>query len=442
MTEISNIQPTPSRFSATEEQGSDRIVRVVVVGAGFGGLWAARALADDNVAVRLLDKNNYHTFLPLLYQVAAAELEPGLIARSVRSLVRRQANARFAMTAVQRIDLNAQIVHGADQAFPYDYLILALGSVNHFFNVPGAEANCFTLKSMEEGIALRNHILHCVEKASQLASADADERRRLLTFVIIGGGPTGVEYAGALAELLFQPLTADYPELHLRQEAQVILVEATDRLVAGVGGGEYARKRLTAMGVDVRLNSAVAEISDSAVILASGERLATASPMWTAGVSGAPLATEPLLGRVRGGRIPVRPTLQTVSYDNVFVIGDLAYLEQDGKMLPGVAQVAMQQGVHAAENITRLQHGMPLQPFRYRDKGAMATIGRNAAVAQIGGRLFTGFVAWLIWLAVHIVFLIGFRNRLGVLLNWAWNYIFYERAVRLILPQVSRKSDN
>lgn len=408
--------------------------RVVIVGAGFGGLWAARALAKEDVAIRLLDKNNYHTFLPLLYQVAAAELEPGLIARSVRSLVNRQANVRFAMAAVQRIDLSNQVVYSAGQAFPYDTLILAPGSTNFFFAVPGAEDRCFTLKSMEEGVALRNHILCCVERASQLPAEDAEERRRLLTFVIIGGGPTGVEFSGALAELLFQPLTTDYPELHLQQEAQVILLEAAGRLLQGVGGDEYAQQRLTKMGVDVRLNSAVAEISDSAVILASGESLATASPVWTAGVSGAPLATEPVLERVRGGRIPVRPTLQALNHDNVFVIGDIAYLEQDGAMLPGVAQVAMQQGLHAATNIAAMQRGLPLQPFRYRDKGAMATVGRNAAVAQIGGRLYTGFVAWSIWLAVHIFFLIGFRNRLGVLLNWAWNYLFYERAVRLILP--------
>ena len=410
--------------------------RVVIAGAGFGGLWAARALAGEQVTVHLLDKHNYHTFLPLLYQVAAAELEPGLIARSVRSLVRGQRNVRVAMAAVERIDLHRQVVDSEEQAFPYDYLILALGSVNHFFAVPGAEANCFTLKSMEEGIALRNHILRCIETASHVAAADA--RRRLLTFVIIGGGPTGVEYAGALAELLFQPLATDYPELDLRREARVILVEATDRLLPGVGGGEYASRRLAAMGVEVRLKCAVAEITDNAVVLAGGETIATAAPVWTAGVTGAPLTSAPPLVRVRGGRIPVRPTLQTLEFDNVFVVGDLAYLEQDGVMLPGVAQVAMQQGVHVAANLGRARRGLPLQPFRYRDKGAMATIGRNAAVARIGDRLFTGFVAWLLWLAVHIAFLIGFRNRLGVLLNWAWNYIFYERAVRLILPHEKR----
>jgi NADH dehydrogenase len=409
--------------------------RVVIVGAGFGGLWAARAFAGEHVAVRLLDKNNYHTFLPLLYQVAASELEPGLIARSVRSLVRRQANVRCALAEVQQIDLDEQVVYSADERFAYDYLILALGSVSHFFGTPGAEANCFTLKSMEEGIALRNHILQCVEQAAQLAPDQVVERRRLLTFVIVGGGPTGVEYAGALAELLYQPLDKDFPELNLRQEARVVLLEAADRLLAGIGGGDYARQRLAHMGVEVRLNCPVAEVTPAAVVLAGGASLATASPVWTAGVRGAALARDLSLERVRGGRIPVRPTLQTLDHDNIFVIGDLAYLEQDGAMLPGVAQVAMQQGVHAAQNIARAIQQAPLLPFRYRDKGAMATIGRNAAVARIGGRVYTGWLAWVFWLAVHIFFLIGFRNRLSVLINWAWNYIFYERAVRLILPR-------
>jgi NADH dehydrogenase len=414
---------------------------VVIVGAGFGGLWAARALANEAVTVRLLDRNNYHTFLPLLYQVAASELEPGLIARSARSLVHQQANTRFVMAEVERIDLDAQVVHTAGQAHPYDYLILALGSVNHFFDTPGAEAHCFTLKSLEEGVALRNHILRCVERAAQLGPEEDAERSRLLTFVVVGGGPTGVEYAGALVELLYHPLASDYPELDLPRQARVVLLEAADGLLRGVGGGDYARRRLEAMGVEVRLASAVAAVTPEAVVLAGGESIATASPVWTAGVRGATLAGDLPWPRARGGRLPVRPSLQAPDYDNVFVIGDLAYLEQDGQALPGVAQVAMQQGEHAAAAIARLaqRDQAPPPPFRYRDKGAMATVGRNAAVAMIGGRLYTGFPAWLIWLAVHIVFLIGFRNRLGVLINWAWNYIFYERAVRLILPRAGTR---
>lgn len=415
--------------------------RVVIIGAGFGGLRATHALAGAPVTVHLLDRNNYHTFLPLLYQVAAAELEPSLIARSVRSLVQRQANARFVMTEVEGIDFDAQVVHSADQDLPYDYLILAMGSVDHFFATPGATTYCFTLKSLEEGVTLRNHTLRCVERAAQLGPGEDAERNRLLTFAIIGGGPTGVEYAGALSELLNHPLKRDYPELDLQRQARVVLLEAADGLLRGVGGGDYAWRRLEAMGVEVRLNSAVAAITAEAVMLANGESIATATPVWTAGVRGATLPDELPWPRVRGNRITVRPTLQAVDHDNVFVVGDLAYLEQDGQMLLGVAQVAMQQGVHAAANIVRLLHGAPAQPFHYRDKGTMATIGRNAAVAHIGGRLFTGFPAWLIWLGVHIFFLIGFRNRLAVLIDWAWNYIFYERAVRLILPRTPWPKD-
>ena len=409
------------------------MTQILILGAGFGGVWAAEALAKQPAQVLILDKNNYHTFLPLLYQVAAAELEPERIAQPVRSIIRQRNNVRFALQEVVGVDLAAQTIQTAvGQTLAYDYLLIALGSTNHYFGIPGAAEHSFTLKSVEEGIALRNHILRCVEKAAR--ETDTAVRRQLLTFVIIGGGPTGVEYAGALSELLYQPLDKDFPELDLRHEAKVVLVEAADGLLRGIGGGDYALQRLQRMGVDVRLNTQVSEIQADAVTLNKGETIIpTVSPIWTAGVQGVPLAQLDL-PRVRGGRLAVRPTLQVEGHDNVFVVGDLAYLEQDGQMLPGVAQVAMQGGRHAAQNILRHLAGQPLLPFRYKDKGAMATIGRNAAVANIGGRQFTGFVAWVLWLVIHIFFLIGFRNRIGVLTNWAWNYLFYERVVRLILP--------
>ena len=409
------------------------MTQILILGAGFGGVWAAEALAKQPAQVLILDKNNYHTFLPLLYQVAAAELEPERIAQPVRSIIRQRNNVRFALQEVVGVNLAAQTVQTAvGQTLAYDYLLIALGSTNHYFGIPGAAEHSFTLKSVEEGIALRNHILRCVEKAAR--ETDTAVRRQLLTFVIIGGGPTGVEYAGALSELLYQPLDKDFPELDLRHEAKVVLVEAADGLLRGIGGGDYALQRLQRMGVDVRLNTQVSEIQADAVTLNKGETIIpTVSPIWTAGVQGVPLAQLDL-PRVRGGRLAVRPTLQVEGHDNVFVVGDLAYLEQDGQMLPGVAQVAMQGGRHAAQNILRHLAGQPLLPFRYKDKGAMATIGRNAAVANIGGRQFTGFVAWVLWLVIHIFFLIGFRNRIGVLTNWAWNYLFYERVVRLILP--------
>lgn len=410
----------------------DKKPTVVILGAGFGGLWAADALANQPVEVLLLDKNNYHTFLPLLYQVAAAELEPERIAQPVRSMLHHHPNVHFRLMEVQGVDTAKQEVWSGEQRLAYDYLIVALGSTNHFFNIPGVAEHCFTLKSIEEGIDLRNHILRCLEQAVQ--TADPAGRAQLLTFVIIGGGPTGVEYAGALAELLYQPLAKDFPELNLRQTAQVILIEAGATLLPGIGGGEYAAQRLQQIGVQVRLNSTVSCVTEAAVQFKDGSEINTASAVWTAGVQGVKLAQDVPLPRVRGGRIPITPTLQVEGLPNVFVIGDLAYLEQEGQMLPGVAQVAMQQGVHAAENILRLANGQKLEPFWYKDKGSMATIGRNAAVANIGRRQYTGFVAWVIWLFIHLFFLIGFRNRLGVLINWAWNYIFYERVVRLIIP--------
>lgn len=406
--------------------------KVIIVGAGFGGIWAAEQFTKTDLDVTILDKNNYHTFLPLLYQVAAAELEPERIAQPVRSLFRDHDNIHFRLGAVTGIDFAQQQLFTATQTLAYDYLILAMGSTNHYFGIPGAEEYTYTLKSVEEGIVLRNRILERVETAARIN--DPEKRRELLTFVVVGGGPTGVEYAGALAELLYYPVDKDFPELDLRQEANIILVEAIDELLRGIGGGEYACKRLRDKGIDVRLNTAVERIEPDAVYLKGGEVIPTDTAIWTAGVQGVTLAQGLSLERVRGGRIPIRQTLQSKPYDNVFVIGDLAYLEQDGEMLPGVAQVAMQQGTHAAKNIARLVNGEAPADFRYKDKGSMATIGRNAAVANLGGRIYTGFFAWLLWLSIHIFFLIGFRNRIGVLFNWAWNYIFYDRVVRLILP--------
>jgi NADH:ubiquinone reductase (H+-translocating) len=406
---------------------------VVIIGAGFGGLWTAQALKGQPVRVTLVDKNNYHTFLPLLYQVAAAELEPERIAQPVRGVVRDMGNVRFVLGEVTAVDFAEQVVHTAvGQTIPYDHLVLSMGSTTNFFNTPGTAEHCYTLKSIEEGIALRNHMLRSVERATH--TVEPAERQRLLTIVVIGGGPTGVEYAGAVAELLYYPLNRDFPDLKLRQNAKVILLEAGDKLLRGIGGGEYALARLQKMGVDVRLNTSVARVDDKAVYLGDDTAVPCAFSVWTAGVSGLDFAQPLGLPRVRGGRIPIEPTLNVAAYPNIYVIGDLAYLEQDGQMLPGVAQVAMQMGRHTAVNILRQQQNQPPLPFRYHDKGSMATIGRNAAVANLGGRLYTGFIAWILWLAIHLVFLIGFRNRLATLVNWAWNYLFYERVVRLILP--------
>ncbi len=406
----------------------------MIVGAGFGGLWAVRALARSPVEAVLVDRNNYHAFLPLLYQVAAAELEPEDIAYPLRSILRTLPHARFVLGDVSGIDLAGRAVKAAGRPIPYDFLILALGSVSHFFGVPGAAQHAFPLKTVDHGIALRNHVLGCFERAAHEPSAEG--RRRALTFAIVGGGPTGVEFAGALAELIRGPLVKDFPGLDFR-EVRVLLLEARESLPPGFPDRlrAYTEGRLRRMGVDVCVRAAVGEVRPDAVRLKDGTAIPTETVVWTAGVRGDPSAQAWGLPTTRDGRVPVLPTLQVPDHPELYVIGDLASLEEDGRPLPMVAPVAIQQGAAAARNIARQWAGLEPLPFRYRDPGTMVTIGRNAAVACLGRRCFSGFPAWVVWLSVHIFKLIGFRNRLVVLINWAWDYLFYERAVRLILPQ-------
>lgn len=407
--------------------------RVVIVGAGFAGLAAAKAFADAAAEVLLLDRHNYHTFLPLLYQVAAAEIDPSQIGFPVRTILRPLDNVDFLMTEVERIDLEGETVITAQGPVPYDYLILATGSEARFFGIPGAQDATFTMKSMADGVDLRNHMLSKFEEASR--ERDSERRRRLLTFVVIGGGPSGVEYAGALMELIAGPLARDYPNFCV-DDARVVLVEAMPSLLGAMPQklGRYSAERLQKMGVEVLLDTAVAEVTPHAVTLANGTSIATETAVWTAGVGGEGIAGRSGMQTKPNNTVSVLPTLQIADEPNVYVVGDLAAFEQDGEFLPMVAQVAIQQGEAAAQNILRQMAGEPLRPFRYHDKGSMAVIGRNSAVADIGGKAFTGFAAWLIWLLVHIMQLVGYRNRLLVLVNWAWSYFTFERMVRLILP--------
>ena len=408
--------------------------RIVIVGAGFGGLWAARSLAKIEADIYLVDRHNYHTFLPLLYQVAAAELEPAQIGYPIRAALRQQKNVHFVLGEVTHVDADEQIVHLAETALPYEYLILATGSVSRFFGIPGAEEHGFPLKTMEDGIRLRNHILHCFEQAAQ--TADPQQRRQLLTFVVVGGGATGVEYAGALSELIHRPLAKDYPHLDLN-EVKVMLVEAADNVLSSLPDhlGRYTVERLQNMKVDVRLQTAVQQVTPHSVTLQDGTVIPTNTVVWTAGVGGEETAQASGLEVLRNGRLPVLPTLQHPKHSNIYAIGDLAAFElENGDYLPMVAPVATQQGTWAAQNIQRQMKGGALRPFHYRDRGHMATIGRNKAVAHIGRYTFKGFIAWLMWLVIHLANLIGFRNRLMVLINWAWNYLFFENVVRLILP--------
>ncbi|HEY7676381.1 MAG TPA: NAD(P)/FAD-dependent oxidoreductase, partial [Candidatus Methylomirabilis sp.] len=385
--------------------------RIVIVGAGFGGLWAVRTLAPAPVDALLVDRNNYHAFLPLLYQVAAAELEPEDIAYPIRSILRTLRHARFSLSDVKEIELAGRVVQATDRSIPYDFLILATGSVSHFFGVPGAAHHAFPLKTMEQGIALRNHILACFERAAHEPSAEG--RRRALTFAIVGGGPTGVEFAGALAELIRGPLGRDFPGLDLR-EVRVLLLEARESIPPGLPEGlrAYTEGRLHRMGVEVRVRAAVGEVTPRAVTLRDGTVIPTETVVWTAGVRGDPSAQAWGLPAAPDGRVKVLPTLQVPGHPEVYVVGDLAYVEEDGRPLPMVAPVAIQQGAAAAGNILRQVRGADPLPFRYRDRGTMVTIGRNAAVACLGRRCFSGFPAWVVWLSVHIFKLIGFRNRL------------------------------
>jgi NADH dehydrogenase len=415
--------------------------RVVVVGAGFGGLWAARGLSNRPVEVTLLDRNNYHTFFPLLYQVAAAELVPTDIAHPVRSIFRRARNVTVRMSEMTGLDVEAREVLTSRGPVPYDYLILALGSEPSFFGVEGAAEHAFPLRWMDDAVPLRHHVLTRFEAAG---TADRERRARLLTFVVVGGGPTGVEYAGALAELIFGPLLKDFPDV-AADEVRIELVELSDSLLRGMPSklARYATERLARRRVNVRLGAAVEAVEATAVRLAGGERIATETVVWTAGVRGDPRVAQWGLPVGRGGRVPVTEALSVEGRPEVFVIGDLAYREDErGEPLPQVAQVAIQQGRRVARNILRIVAGERPEAFRYRDPGMLAVIGRNAAVAHVFGFAFTGLTAWLLWLGIHISWLIGFRNRALVLLNWGWNYVFYRRAVRLILPEGRARHDD
>ena len=407
--------------------------KVVILGAGFGGLWAAKTLAGEPVEVEVIDRNNYHTFYPLLYQVGAAELAPVDIVYPLRHIFRRMPNVNFRLGRVTHIDFTARQVHIGKDSVNYDYLIIALGSRPFFFNIPGADQYAFPLKSLEQSIALRNQILYCFEQASR--ESDPDARRRWLTFAIIGGGPTGVEFAGTMAELINHSLPSDFPNMNVH-EARVVLVEAVGNLLTGFPETltTYTKARLEKMGIEVWLNAQVVEIGRDLVRFKDGTELTASTVVWTAGVQGSQGAKQWGLPTARNGQVEVLPTLQAPEHPEVYIVGDLARFVENHKPLPMVAQVAMQQGQTAARNLLREGQGEEQRSFHYRDKGSLAVIGRNAAVAQIWGRSFKGFIAWVIWLAVHIFYLIGFRNRIRVMASWAVNYFSSDRPVELIVP--------
>jgi NADH dehydrogenase len=404
---------------------------VVIVGAGFGGLTAARRLAGAPVRISLIDRNNYHLFQPLLYQVATAGLEPEQIAKPVRAILRHQSNLTFRMTEVTGIDLSSQQVTSAEGPIAYDYLVLAVGAETDFLGLGGLEDDSLQLKGLTDGVTIRNHVLACFERAA--ADPQAERRAELLTFVIVGAGPTGVEMAGALAELVHLVLVKDYPELD-GKEIRILLLEAQDQVLPGFDPAlaRSAQRTLEGKGVEVMTGARLANYLDKRALLADGRSILAETLIWGAGVQAEQLARDLAVEHGRQGRVIVEPTLQVPGHPNAYVIGDAAYQEADGQPLPMMAPVAMQMAERAADNIRRAVEGRPPQAFAYRDPGRLATIGRNAAVADFGRLRFRGFLAWVVWLVVHLIQLIGFRNRLLVLINWAWDYFFYDRAVRLI----------
>ena len=409
------------------------VPHVVVLGAGFGGLSAARELADAPVRVTLVDRHNYHLFQPLLYQVATAGLEPADIAYAVRGIFHRSRGVHVRAGEVVGVDWERRQLEFADEApLAFDHLVIAAGAVTATFGIPGVDEHAFGLKSVSDAVALRSHVLSRFELAdAQRGLVDGGA----LTFVVVGGGPTGVELAGALAELFRNVLTKDYPSLDVTR-ARVVLVEATDALLTPFDARlrAHAVEELRARGVDVRLDTAVDKVTEGEVHLSDGSVIATQTLVWAAGVRANPLADVLGLEQTKGGRIVVDRSLRVPGHDGVYAVGDVAAsLDRDGSVLPQLAPVAMQGAKHAAKQIKRNLVGQPPKPFRYLDKGTMATIGRNAAVAELPfGIRITGFPAWLSWLFLHLVLLVGFRNRLSVLLNWAWSYITYDRAARLI----------
>lgn len=416
------------------------VPHVVIIGGGFGGLDAARALARAPVRVTLIDRHNYHLFQPLLYQVATASLSPGDVASPIRWVLRKQANVTVLLAAVQSIDiamrrltLNAgPTEHGqpADQEIAYDFLILATGAAHAYFGHPEWATRAPGLKTLDDALEIRRQVLLAFEAAER--EPDPVAQQRLLTFVIVGGGPTGVELSGAFAEISRQSLRKDFRNIR-PESARILLLEGGPDVLGTFPEKLRAKAKasLTRLGVEVRTKSVVTTV-DAEGVMVGEERIAAQTVLWAAGVAASPVAKSLGVPLDRAGRVLAEPTLAVVGHPEIFVAGDICALQQDGHPLPGVAQVAMQEGAHAARNVIHAVRGEPLVPFRYRDYGNMAVIGRGSAVADIGPVKLSGFFAWLMWVFLHIFWLVGFRNRFAVMGEWAWAYLTLQRRVRLI----------
>jgi NADH dehydrogenase len=409
-----------------------QLPHVVIIGAGFAGLTAAKKLRNAPVRITLVDRNNYHLFQPLLYQVAIAGLVPSQVAYPLRTIFRNQKNLTFQMGEVTSIDFKSRYVKLNGSVIAYDYLILAVGGETNFFGMDSVQQNSFQLKDIESAVDTRNHLLRMFEQASR--EADAEKRKAMLTFAVVGGGPTGVETSGALAELISHVVKREYPTLDVR-EARVILLEAGNSLIASYPDElRKATLRLVRKkNVEVMFDAKLTDYNGQRISLADGTEIQTNTLIWTAGVKAAGITSRLGVQVAGSGRVRSEATLQLPGHPEVYVLGDAAYLENGGgQPLPMLSTVAIQQGNVVADNIRRALKGLEQKKFVYKDPGLLATIGRNAAVARLWGISFSGLIAWLIWVALHIYRIVGFRNRLVVLIIWAWEYFFYDNQVRLI----------
>ncbi len=413
------------------------MVHIVIIGGGFAGLDAARALANSAAQVTLIDRRNHHVFQPLLYQVATAGLSPGDIASPIRWILRRQRNLRVLLGDVQRIEpAEKRLILDGGDIVTYDALILASGLTHSYFGHEDWAARAPGLKTLDDALEIRRRVLMAFEEAER--EVDPDRQRRLLTFAIIGGGPTGVELAGALAEIARKGLRSEFDRMD-PASARIVLIEGGPTILSTFPEPlrAAARRSLTRLGVEVHEGSRVSDIDEQGVQMGEA-RVEAATVLWAAGVRATDLGSCFPGQLERDGRVKVRPDLSVEGFPEVFVAGDMAsFTHQTGKPLPGVAQAAKQLGTHAARNAARRLRGEPTQPFRYVDPGNLATIGRNSAIADFGFFRLSGYAGWLFWLFLHIVFLIGFRNRLSVMLQWATSYVTYQRSVRLITGEVT-----